>query len=87
MAHGLLRLTPTELDFLRAASNRSDPLDEAVLCVVEAAVAAMDAAGRARACGGGSPDVHNCLLDVLAAARAAVTAATFAVVQARDNSD
>jgi hypothetical protein len=75
----------TELDFLRGTSDRSDPLAEAVLCIVEAAVLAIDAAERARTCGG--PEVHGHLLELLAAARATVTAASFAVVRAHDAAD
>ena len=77
------RAMTAELGFLRATSDRSDPLDEAVLCVVEAAVRAMDAADRARTCAG-SAEVHGQLREVLASARAAVTAATFAVTAAHD---
>ncbi|MDR6592737.1 MULTISPECIES: hypothetical protein [Saccharothrix] len=71
------------LEVLKATSDRSDPLDEAVLSVVEAAALAVDAAQRARA-GGDLAEVHSCLGEVLGAARAAVTAATFAVVRVRD---
>ncbi|HEX6355322.1 hypothetical protein [Actinophytocola sp.] len=78
-----LPLTSAELASLRATSDRSDPLDEAVLCVVEAAVLAVDAARRARS-SAGSVDVHSHLRAVLAAARAAVTAANFAVIEAKD---
>jgi hypothetical protein len=85
MAHRtrLLRPMSAELDFLRTTSDRSDPLAEALLCVVEAAVLAMDAARRVRTCSG-SPDVHDHLREVLAAARAAVTAANFAIIEAKD---
>jgi hypothetical protein len=84
----LLRPLSAELEFLRATSDRADPLDEAVLNVVEAAVLAMDAAERARACDGTEDfaRVHGCLTEVLGAARAAVTAATFALVEAKDES-
>ncbi|WP_447009011.1 hypothetical protein ACRAKJ_15760 [Saccharothrix sp. DSM 118769] len=76
-------MTVAGLEVLKATSDRSDPLDEAVLGVVEAAALAVDAAQRARA-GGDPADVHSRLCEVLGAARAAVTAATFAVVRARD---
>ncbi|MGQ0838765.1 hypothetical protein [Actinokineospora sp.] len=76
-----LRTLTAALDLLRATASRSDPLDEAVLCLVEAAVAAVTAAERAR--------VDSCpeaaLRDVLGAARAAVGAATFAIVAERDH--
>lgn len=74
------RLLRDELDFLRATADRSDPLDETVLCLFEAAVQAATAAERARAGGG----TEAALREMLAATRAAVVAATFAVVAERD---
>lgn len=72
-----------KLKDLLEKSNRADPLDEAVLCVVEAAVIAVHAAEQARL--GGNPDeVRSWVHEVLAAARAAVTAANFAVVSVKD---
>jgi hypothetical protein len=75
------RLLPlrAELEFLRATADRSDPLDETLLCLFESTVTAASAAERARLCA--DPDgARGLLREVLAAARAAVTAATFAVV-------
>lgn len=73
-----------KLEVLRATSDRADPLDEAVLCLVEAAALAVDAAERART-GSDPTDLYSCVREVLGAARAAVTAATFAVVQVKDD--
>jgi len=80
-------LVPTmsdKLEVLRATSDRADPLDEAVLCLVEAAALAVDVAERART-GTDPTALYSCVREVLGAARAAVTAATFAVVQVKDD--
>ncbi|GAA0602984.1 hypothetical protein GCM10010174_19060 [Kutzneria viridogrisea] len=62
-----------ELEVLRATANRSDPVEETVLCLVECAARAAAAAER--------PVDREQLHEALAAARAAVVAASFALAE------
>jgi hypothetical protein len=75
-----VHLLRESLDFLREHSDRSDPVDETVLCMLESAWHAATAADRTRwDCGPAETDAA--MRDMLAAARAAVVTASFALVQ------
>lgn len=74
-----LRSLRTELDVLAKTADRSDPVDEALLCLAEAAVLVLTAAER-----GPAPDHESAhrerdlLLRAVASTRAAVGAVAFA---------
>lgn len=60
------------LELLRATADRSDPLQETVLCLVESSELAARAADQ------------RALREVLAATRAAMVTASYALVEDRD---
>lgn len=74
-----LWLLHRELESVRAESDRADPLDETVLCLAEAAAHAATAAARLQAFPLDREEAVAELGKVLAAARAAVTCATYAM--------
>jgi hypothetical protein len=76
----LAKILTHELEVLRDAANRSDPLDETVLCLLECAARAAEAAARVRT-GPPADEASAALRDALAAARAAVVSASHAVVE------
>jgi len=70
-----VRILREGLDSLLATSDRSDPVDETVLSMFESALHAATAAGRLRR----EPGSTEAVRDMLAAARAAVVTASFAM--------
>lgn len=75
-----VRVLREGLDSLLATSDRSDPVDETVLSMFESALHAATAAGRLR-WEPGSAEARAATLDMLAAARAAVVTASFAMAE------
>jgi hypothetical protein len=69
-----------ELDHLVVASDRADPVEETVLSLYESTVHAATAAGLLRE-DLDAPAAAEAMRDMLAAARAAVVAASFALAQ------
>lgn len=70
------------LGLLRSHADRSDPLDETVVCLLEATVAAATAIEHLRS-GSTDHEVRADLQEVLASARAAVVTATYALAEPR----
>ncbi len=82
-----LRSLRTELDVLAKTADRSDPVDEALLCLTEAAVLVLTAAEREPAPDAESALRHrDLLLRAVASTRAAVGAVTFAATSAHSRS-
>ncbi|MEU4250206.1 nuclear transport factor 2 family protein [Amycolatopsis sp. NPDC026612] len=77
-----LALLHRELEALQARSDRSDPLDETLLCLTEAAAHAAAAAERLQAFPLDGAERTAELGKLLAAARAAVVCATYAMADA-----
>ncbi|RLK58811.1 nuclear transport factor 2 family protein [Actinokineospora cianjurensis] len=67
------------VEAVRAASDRTDPLDETVLCLAESAAIAAASVERARSEPHGSTARRAAMARSLAAARAAVVCATYAL--------
>jgi steroid Delta-isomerase len=74
-----LRLLHRELESIRMRSDRSDPLDETVLCLAEATAHAATAAARLQALPLDRAEITAELSNMLGAARAAVVCATYAM--------
>jgi ketosteroid isomerase-like protein len=73
------RLLCGQLDAMSSAADRTDPLDETVLCLAESAALAAKSAELAAAGPPGSAPRRQALAEALAAARAAVVCMTYAL--------
>ncbi|WP_410594836.1 nuclear transport factor 2 family protein [Amycolatopsis sp. lyj-23] len=82
-----LALLHRELEAIHARSDRSDPLDETLLCLTEAAAHAAEAAERLQALPLDDAARTAELGKLLAAARAAVVCATYAMADAPARGD
>lgn len=82
-----LLLLHRELEAIHARSDRADPLDETLLCLTEAAAHAAAAAERLQGSLLDRDEQAAELGEVLAAARAAVICATYAMVDAPERPD